>query len=101
MKTYSFGQAAKILRVYRKDKPDRLFGRNTLIRKLRENEILMMEENVPYQTFIQSNDFIVRKKVIKHSDGREENKFFSMFTEKGFGRLRSTFVKWDYKFKDD
>ena len=94
-------QAAKILRVYRKDKPNRIFGRNTLINKLRENSILMKEENIPYQTFIQSEDFIIVKKVIEHKSGIKENVFASKFTEKGIVRLKQFFINNKYTFRDE
>lgn len=97
MNTISFHQAAKLLRVYRKDKPGKLFGRNTLINQLREAEVLMLHENIPYQKYMQQKLFIVQKKEVMRTHG-PMTIFVTKFTEKGFQRLKDYFINNNFNF---
>ena len=97
MNTISLGQTAKVLRCYRKDKENILFGRNTLINQLREAKVLMLHENVPYQQYVQQGLFKVRKITVDRTTG-PMTIVVTQVTNKGLDRIKNYFINNNYKF---
>lgn len=98
----SIKTAARLLNVYRKDKPKELFGQNTLYDYLRDINVLQ-NNNLPYQEH--SRYFIVKKieKTVRiRKTGDLEVKHFTQtfFKPKGLERLRKRMIKDGFIFEE-
>lgn len=65
------------------------WGRNKLFEYLREKKILM-ENNLPYQNYCNSDYFKVREFTFEHSDGRIEARTQTLVTQKGIDFILKT-----------
>ncbi len=65
------------------------WGRNKLFEYLREKKILM-ENNLPYQTYCNADYFKVREFTFQHNDGKIEARTQTLVTQKGIDLILKT-----------